>query len=265
MVEGLGQDRLGIVGYPAHGGLYASLLESTGLYQATADERARYRFTDPPADAAAKLGPLWQAADDFFRSAGAAGVTLRSLFDIWQAPPYGLRDGLFPVLAIAYVLSRADTLAVYLDETFQPRLTSLLTDRLAQDTGCIRVRWSTVSDFHRRILSGVAEAIGSHGGLPDGHTVAEPLEIARGLVGVITTLKPWTLKTGRLSPTAVQVRNLAKLANDPNKFLLDDIPPSSAIRNRAEPTRPSMRCRSSHLSGRALMSWSAPIPTCCVN
>jgi hypothetical protein len=73
-------------------------------------------------------------------------------------------------------------------------------------------------------LSGVAEAIASHGGLPEGQTVTEPLEIARGLVGVITSLKPWTIKTGRLSSTAVQVRNLAKLANDPNKFLLDDIP-----------------------------------------
>ena len=224
MVDGRGQNRLGIVGYPAHGGLYASLLEATGLYQIDMDKRGEHRFTDPPPDAATKLGPLWQAADDFFRSAGVAGATLRSLFAIWQAPPYGLRDGLFPVLAIAYVLSRADTLAVYLDEAFQPRLSSLLTDRLTQDPGSIRVRWSTVSDFHRGILSGVAEAIASHGGLPEGYTVAEPLEIARELVGVITSLKPWTLKTGRLSRTAVQVRNLAKLANDPNKFLLDDIP-----------------------------------------
>jgi hypothetical protein len=224
MVDGLGQDRLGIVGYPAHGGLYASLLEATGLYRFATDERGGHRFTDPPADAATKLGPLWQAADGFFGSAGAAGATLRALFDLWQAPPYGLRDGLFPVLAIAYVLSRADKLAIYLDEVFQPRLSSLLTDRLTQDPSCIRVRWSTVSDFHRRILCGVAEAIASHGGLSGGHGVVEPLEIARGLVGVITGLKPWTLKTGRLSPTAVQVRNLAKLANDPNKFLLDDIP-----------------------------------------
>lgn len=224
MVDGLGQARLGIVGYPAHGGLYASLLEATGLYQAAPDAPGAHRFTDPRPDDATKLGPLWQAADDFFRSAGTAGAKLRHLFDRWQAPPYGLRDGLLPVFAIAYILSRADTLAIYLDEAFQPRLSSLLTDRLAQDPSCIRVRWSTVTDFHRRILSGVAEAIASHGGLPDGHTVAEPLEIARGLVGVITNLKPWTLKTGRLSPTAVQVRNLAKLANDPNKFLLDDIP-----------------------------------------
>jgi hypothetical protein len=224
MVDGLGQARIGIVGYPAHGGLYASLLEATGLYQAAPDAPGGHRFADPRHDDATKLGPLWRAADEFFRSAGTTGANLRNLFELWQAPPYGLRDGLFPVFAIAYILSRADTLAIYLDEAFQPRLSSLLTDRLAQDPGCIRVRWSTITDFHRRILSGVAEAIASHGGLPDGHTVAEPLEIARGLVGVITNLKPWTLKTGRLSPTAMQVRNLAKLANDPNKFLLDDIP-----------------------------------------
>ena len=224
MVEGVGQERLGIVGFPAHGGLYVSLVEATGLYQPAADGHRGGRFTEPPAGAPARLLPLWHAADEFFHSAAVAGANLRSLFNIWQAPPYGLREGLFPVLAIAYVLSRADCLAVYLDEAFQPRLTSLLTDRLAQDPGCIRVRWSTVSDFHRQVLSGVAEAIATHGGLPKGYAVSEPLDIARGLVGVITALKPWTLKTGRLSPTAIQVRNLAKLANDPNKFLLDDIP-----------------------------------------
>lgn len=224
MVEGIGKDRLGIVGYPAHGGLFASLLESTGLYQATSGEASGHRFTVPPSHSASNLLPLWQAADEFFRTKRAAGASLGSLYDIWQAPPYGLRAGLFPVFAIAYVLSRVDKVAVYLDEVFQPRLTSLLTDRLAQDPTCIRLRWSTVSDFHRYILAGIAEAIASHGGLPDSQTVVEPLEIARGLVGVITSLKPWTLKTGRLSATAVKVRNLAKLANDPNKFLLDDIP-----------------------------------------
>ena len=224
MAEGVGQERLGIVGYPAHGGLYASLLEGTGLYRARTDDSDVYRFTEPPPRVAAGLLPLWRAADEFFRKTGIAGASLQMLFDVWQAPPYGLRDGLFPVLAIAYVLSRPDTLAIYLDETFQPRLTSLLTDRLAQDPGCIRVRWSTISDFHRSVLSGVADAIAAHSGLPDGQAFAEPLGIARGLVGVITGLKPWTLKTSRLSETGVRVRNLAKLANDPNKFLLDDIP-----------------------------------------
>jgi hypothetical protein len=223
MVEGVGQERLGIVGFPAHGGLCVSLLEATGLYPAIPQENGLYAFADPPLDAATNIAPLWQAADSLFGAAGPSGASLSALLDLWQAPPLGLRNGLFPILAIAYVLSRDHSLAVYLDDVFQPRLTSLLTDRLAQDPGCVRLRWNTVSDFHRHILSGVAEVVVRHGGLPDG-CVAEPLEIARGLVGVITTLKSWTLKTARLSDTALRVRNLAKLANDPNKFLLDDIP-----------------------------------------
>jgi hypothetical protein len=222
MVEGIGQDRLGIVGYPAHGGLYASLLEQTGLYRT--NESGSHRFADPASDNEAGLAHLWHAADVFFLAAGTSGGNLRSLFEVWQTPPYGLRNGLFPVFAIAYVLSRADRLSIYLDETFQPRLTSLLTDRLTQDPGCIRVRWSTVSDFHRRVLAGVAEAIATHGGFPGAEPLGEPLAIAQGLVGVVTGLKGWTLKTQRLSANAVKVRNLASLANDPNKFLLDDIP-----------------------------------------
>ncbi len=223
MVEGIGQERLGIIGFPAHGGLYASLLEKTGIY-ALAPDSPVYRFKTPPASKASSLKPLWDAADKFFKGGGKSGQTLQALFNVWQAPPYGLRDGLFPVFAIAYVLSRSESLAVYLDDVFQPRLTSLLTDRLAQDPGCIRLRWSSISDYHRRILGGVSDAVEKYAGLTASTGVREPLEVARGLVGVIMGLKPWTLKTSRLSANAIQVRNLAKVANDPNKFMLDDIP-----------------------------------------
>jgi hypothetical protein len=221
MVEGLGQERLGIVGFPAHGGLYASLLEKTGIY-GSASDGSTHQFKSPPSSGAAALKPLWDSADKLLKGGNKSGQNLQALFDLWQAPPYGLRDGLFPVFAIAYILSRSESLAVYLDDVFQPRLTSLLTDRLSQDPGCIRLRWSSVSDYHRRILTGVADAVEKYAGIEGG--TREPLEIARGLVGVVMGLKPWTLKTTHLSDNAIQVRNLAKVANDPNKFMLDDIP-----------------------------------------
>lgn len=221
MAEGVGQDRLGIVGFPAHGGLYASLLEKTGLY-ALNSESQTYKFKTPPSSNKAGLKALWDAADRFLKGGHKSGQNLRALFDLWQAPPYGLRDGLFPVFAIAYVLSRSESLAVYLDDVFQPRVTSLLTDRLAQDPASVRLRWSSVSDYHRQILTGVADVVERYAGIENG--TREPLEVARGLVGVVMGLKPWTLKTTRLSDNAIQVRNLAKVANDPNKFMLDDIP-----------------------------------------
>jgi hypothetical protein len=52
----------------------------------------------------------------------------------------------------------------------------------------------------------------------------EPIDVARGLVGIFEQLPPWTKRTMRLSANAVRVRDLFKRARDPNQFLFDDIP-----------------------------------------
>jgi hypothetical protein len=52
----------------------------------------------------------------------------------------------------------------------------------------------------------------------------EPIDVAKGLVSLYQSLPSWTRRTARLSSNAVRVRDLFKAANDPNKFLFDDIP-----------------------------------------
>src|SRR5690606_31804214 len=65
MISKQGQPRLGIEGYPAEGGLFETLLASSGLYVKT-DEGFIFRLPDARHDAA-RLGPLWKAADQFFK------------------------------------------------------------------------------------------------------------------------------------------------------------------------------------------------------
>lgn len=224
MVERWQEPRLGIDGYPASGGLYDSLLGATGLHVARADDPARHHFVDPAADGKHQLAPLWDVAEQHFQGAGRAGADLATLYAEWRKPPYGVRDGLLPVFAVAYLMSRSGRLAVYLDNAFQPKLSSLLIDRLAQDPACVRLRWTEASEFHVQVLGGIADLLTEFGTLPADQTHAEAIDIARGLVGLVLGLPGWVLRTTSLSPTAAKVRNLAKLASDPNKFLLDDLP-----------------------------------------
>lgn len=235
MVQNPGVPRLGIEAYPAEGGLYASLLEVTGLHGPLPDG-SRWGFQEPLADSPAQLASLWRSAERLFREAERKGADLGRLYALWQAPPFGVREGLLPVLAVAFLLSKADSLAVYLDGTFQSKLTSLLVDRLAQEPSSVRLRWSSISDFHRKILAGVWDAVAKQrgeGAVTQGFV--EPLEVARGLVGLVTGLRPWVQKTSRLSATATAVRNLAKLADDPNKFMLDDLPDIFGLHGEGEP------------------------------
>ncbi|RWD39941.1 MAG: ATP-binding protein, partial [Mesorhizobium sp.] len=224
MVERWQEPRLGIEGFPAAGGLYVSLLESTGLHAARSNDPTRFQFVDPPENGKAGLAPLWRAAEALLKNAGPDGVEVAELYAQWRNPPYGVRDGLLPVFTVAFLMSRAGHLAVYLDGAFQPKVSPILIDRLTQDSGSVRLRWTEASDFHVQVLGAVADLVSEFGGIPTGQTHPETIEIARGLVGLVLGLPAWVQKTSKLSGTAAKVRNLAKMASDPNKFLFDDLP-----------------------------------------
>ncbi|WP_298332353.1 hypothetical protein [Asticcacaulis sp.] len=226
MIQNWSRERLGFDQWPAPAGMYASLLLRTGLHVPDPSRESQWRFVAPGEVSRdeANLLPLWKRADELFKKAGPAGLDLEQLFNVWRAPPFGIRDGLLPVIGIAYYLSRAERLAVYLDGIFQPRLSNLLVDRLAQESSSVRLRWTETTAFHARFLSGVADLVVELGGLDTGQTQPSTFDVAKGLVSVVMNLQPWVLRTTRLSPVALKVRNLAKLASDPNKLLLDDIP-----------------------------------------
>jgi hypothetical protein len=224
MVERWQEPRLGIEGYPASRGLYESLLAATRLHLPLADDLDRFTFRDPEPSDSYNLAPLWATAETLFLEAGAAGADLAELYEVWRRPPFGVRDGLLPVLATAYLMSRLGRLAVYLDGVFQPRIGSIFVDRLSQDPGSVRLRWTEASAFHVQVLAGVADLVAEFGAIPAGLTHPETIDVARGLVGLVLSLPAWVIRTGRISPVGTKVRNLAKLASDPNKFLLDDLP-----------------------------------------
>jgi hypothetical protein len=216
-----GEARLGIQGFPAEGGLYASILEATGLYRETEDG---WQFVTPGTDGIdpAHLAPLWQQADDLLQSANRL-VGLEELYSAWRSQPYGVKDGIMPILAVSYILSRRDNLAFYRQRIFQARFGDLDIDYLAKDPRDIQFRWLDLNNNAEQLLLGMAEIVREF------HeeqkcTALRPIDIARGLVAAYEQLEPWTKRTTRLSTGAVRIRDILKRASDPNRLILDDIP-----------------------------------------
>lgn len=222
MVLNDGQERLGIEGFPAEGGLFASLLEATGLYT---QHRDCWHFVplSKRDDDRYRLVPLWNAASDYLKEHSNHTIAVSELYDLWRQPPFGVKDGLMPVLAVAFILSQRNSIAVYREGIFRARFDDVDVQYMAKDAGIIQLRWMDMSDVARRLLSEMAEIVRS---LDQTNALVhlEPIDVARGLVSIYQQLPPWTKRTMRLSTNAVRVRELFKRANDPNKFLFDDIP-----------------------------------------
>ena len=224
MVVNEGKARLGIVGYPAEGGLFASLLEASNLYT-----KGRRGWTFRPADELEydphNLAPLWRAAREYLEKNSDRAVSLAKIYDLWRAAPFGVKDGLMPVLAVAFILSCRDTVAFYRLGIFQARFRDLDTEYLARDPSEVQLRWMDLSEFSRRLLSGMAEVVRE---LDESNKLTDltPIDVARGLISIHDGLRPWIKRTNRLSANATRIRALFKYANDPNKLLFDDIPAS---------------------------------------
>jgi len=222
MIRYEGEPRLGIEGYPAEGGLFASILESTGLY--TQDQKG-WRFTKPSQGDAdtCRLSPMWEATTAYVKSHADRIVNISELYDLWRKPPFGVKAGLMPILSVAFILSQRNNLAVYREGIFRARFDDVDVEYLAKDAASIQLRWMNLDDLARRLLSGMAEIVR---GLDRSNALVhlEPIDVARGLVAIYEQLPQWTKRTMRLSANAVHVRNIFKRARDPNQFLFDDIP-----------------------------------------
>ena len=217
-----GEERLGIGGFSTEGGLFESLLEATKLYTRTP---AGWRFVspDPIAGDSCNLAPAWGAALRFLQDNTHRSVAVAEVYDIWRNSPFGIKDGLLPVLGVAFILSMRANVVFYRQGIFQSRMTDLDTDYLAKDPSDVRVRWMNLSDASRVLLSNMADIVR---GMDEQHDLApmEPIDVARGLISIYDRLPPWVGRTQRLSANAKRLRQLFKQASDPNRLIFDAIP-----------------------------------------
>ena len=221
MVLKEGEPRLGISGFPAEGGLFYSVLKESRLYR---QNHEKWQFMSPEkGDDPCRLIPLWQAALAHVRENADRPVTIAEIFNLWRRPPFGVIDGLLPVLSVAFILSLRDKLAIYREGLFKARFDDVDIDYLTKDEDAIQVRWMDLSEVARQLLSEMAAIVRE---LDEANRLAhlEPIDVARGLVAIYDKLPQWTKRTMRLSANAVCIRDMFKRARDPNKFLFDDIP-----------------------------------------
>jgi hypothetical protein len=210
---------LGYEGYPADAGLYFSVVKPTGLHRNAKGET--WTFCDPYGSGSnAALAHMWDATKAYLLEEGS-NKTLNDVYALWRSPPYGLRTGVMPVLAMAFFLAHRATLALYVDGAFTSDLSEATIDEWLLDPKRIALRFVSASTDQSAYLRAVASSI--PWGVA-GHIGDEPLDVARALVGLVVALPNWTRRTATLSPLAQSVRGMLLKANDPHKVLFSDLP-----------------------------------------
>lgn len=212
--------RLGIEGYPAEGGLYESLLVRTGLHKSSGEAAA---FHKPGRNDCSNLGPLWKATDEFLKGAAKAPISANTLYHLWRSRPFGVRDGLLPVLLIAYLLSRGDRYTVYLNDQLEVSLNDVTIDRLTSDPSALSLRVFDAGDRARRLFDAIRTILVEATGTPAAE-LKDSVSLAKGIVGLVKSQPLFAQRTQRMSHEALAVRSAIRAATDPHTLLHESLP-----------------------------------------
>lgn len=213
--------RLGIERYPAEGGLYDSLLAATRLHRT---DEGQSQFQEPSRCDPARLYALWKETDRLLQRALHEPVSAAVIYDTWRQPPFGVREGLLPVLFLAYLMTRLDRYTVYSQNSLEAELTDLTVDLLAQDPKNVTLRIFDPNERERRLLDGVAQTVAT---LSPERTMLEPgdaVGLARALVMIVKTQPVFAQRTTRLSRAGAAVRTAIRSADDPHLLLHETLP-----------------------------------------
>ncbi|MEC7859902.1 MAG: ATP-binding protein [Pseudomonadota bacterium] len=216
-----GEDRLNIKGYPAEWGVFQSILVNNDLYKKVNDQ---WIFASPSKKDKSNLYPAWKAGLDHLKKSKKGNVSVAEIYDIWSSAPFGIKAGLHNILMVALILSERENIAFYRENIFQSNFSDLDIDYLTNDPDSIQLRWMDLDESSRNLLSMMAALVEEL--TTEKIQNADPLSVARALISIYDNIHASTYRTQRLSEETKKIRIFFKKANDPNKFLLDDLPSS---------------------------------------
>lgn len=230
MVNHAEEKDLAIEGYPAERGIYETAIKVFGIH--TKNNAGRWHFKKPTKNKNQNsLIHMWAAAEDLFEKSSGSPITLESIYDMWRRPPYGIKEGILPIFAIAFLLSQEGKIAIYHNGYYQPQIDVLMVDRILQKPVDFSIRKHVLTKFEKAILSNLSDGLAKRTNSPVEST---PLSVARRLVKVAYGLPNWTKGTKSVSEKASKFRNVLLNAKDPIRALFEDIPKIAAYSGKSK-------------------------------
>jgi len=215
MLEHRSEECLGIEGYPPERSVYESVLRATGIHYF--DENLNeWSFRTPPANNAMKLRPCWDLMEREIFSDEIQRIQLVDLFAKWLDVPYGMPDGLHPILFTAFYILYQDELFLYRENTFIPYVQTAHLELMQRRPDLFSVSGARLEGTRKAVVERLARGF---------KKPAKTASVVRTLYQILNTLPQVTLKTSRIENAAVmEMRDTLQDAAAPEELLFVDLP-----------------------------------------
>ena len=206
------QESLGIEGFPPERSMYESVLHGTGLHRSV--DGKQWCLCEPDKDSA--LFTVWQTLEQEIFAAAGECVPLPQLFHKLIAPPYGVPEGLLPILLLAFYLCRSSELFLYREGSFLPRLDEAGVELMQRRPDLFGISGVRLEGERQAIIERYAAGL---------HVEATVPAVVARLYAAIRQLPSITHHTTKLSAgRGKALRDCFRSARSPERLLFEELP-----------------------------------------
>ena len=210
--------RLNIEKYPSEYGMYASILQSTGIHRPSDGAPDHWHFARPNPAKYPGCAMVWDEIVHILQAARGQRISVQHIYNKLLAPPYGMREGLIPVFLFAVYKSFQDETAFYENGTFVPGIDFQTIERFLKSPEKFELQWVEINGSRAELLQHLAPLVGLS------TSVKKPLPFVIRMLKHIHGLPPYVRRTAELSPKALKVRECLDRALEPTTLLFRDLP-----------------------------------------
>lgn len=206
------EQQLGITGYPPERSMYESILAKSGLHR---HENGRFGFHPPLLDGPLNLYPVWTAVSQWIFTDKPQQRSVADLFNYLSQPPYGMTEGVLPVLLCAFMRAHQHETTLYREGSLLPSPTVADWEVLLRRPELFSVVGVRVSGPREAIVNRLSESLGVETAV---------LPIVRDLIRRVQTLPDFAWRTQQASSHTLALRRAIDTAHSPETLLFHDLP-----------------------------------------
>lgn len=209
-------ENLGIVGFPAEMSIYASILKQGGLH--IYDEKTQTWVLTLPEKENDRLNlrPCFELMEQEIFNSEAERVELTALFQKMADRPYGIPEGLHPLLFTIFWYLHRKNLFLYRENSFLPDPSLPHFELLQRRPKLFSVSGIRISGARRQLIDKLAIML---------DVESDTVAVTKQLFVRMFSLPVITQRTNKLeNQSALKMRRTFMLAQEPEKLMFVDLP-----------------------------------------
>ncbi len=168
-----------------------------------------------------KILPIFERIKKIIKSNPDKKIPISHIYSVLRKPPYGVREGVFPILMAAFKVIYEHEVAFYENGSFSRIVAGEEFQRLIKAPASFEIQYCKIEGIRTDIFNKIIATLGLK---KSNNTKPELLDIVQPLCEFAANLPKYVLNTKKLSKEALAVRDAILLAREPVNLLFVDLP-----------------------------------------